>query len=161
MRLDMSNPLRDPGQSYPFRADLQVEGLTYLDDPVTFENVHIEGDLVGTGRGVSMHAVLTADVVSRCALCLEEARIHVQADIENRFSRTPNEDEDEYLIEGYAADLTKPALDALILELPMRFLCRPDCRGLCPVCGKNRNEGDCGCAAEVGQAEETEGETEY
>lgn len=145
MRLDMSNPLRDPGQSYPFAVDLQVEGLEYLDDPVAFENVHIEGDLVGTGRGVAMHAVLTADVVSRCALCLEEARIHVQADIENRFSRTPDENEDEYPIEGYAADLTKPVTDALILELPMRFLCRPDCKGLCPVCGKNRNGGNCGC----------------
>ena len=161
MRLDMSNPLRDPGQSYPFCVDLQVEGLTYLDDPVTFENVHMEGDLVGTGRGVSMHAVLTADVVSRCALCLEEARLHVRADIDNRFSRTPSEEDDEYLIEGYAADLTKPVTDALILELPMRFLCRPDCKGLCPVCGKNRNEGDCGCEQAEGQTESPEGETEY
>lgn len=160
MRLDMSNPLRDPGQSYPFRADLQVEGFTYLDDPVAFENVHIEGDLVGTGRGVVMRAVLTADVISRCALCLEEARLHIQAEFENRFSRTPSEDDDEYLIEGYAADLTKPVTDALILELPMRFLCKPDCKGLCPVCGKNRNEGDCGCVQAEDLSESPEGENE-
>ncbi len=144
MRLDMSNPLRDPGQSYPFSVAVKVDGIEYLDDPVTFENVQLAGDLVGTGRGVSMKARISADVVSRCALCLEEARLHIEAEIENRFSRTP-EDEDEYLIEGYAADLIKPVTDALILELPMRFLCTPECKGLCPVCGKNRNLVDCGC----------------
>lgn len=154
MRLDMSNPIRDPGQSYPFACDVQVEPIEYLDDPVSFENVHIEGDLVGTGTGVAMHATIVADVVSRCALCLEEARLHIEADIENRFSRTPKDDDDEYLIEGYAADLTKPVTDALILELPMRFLCRPDCKGLCPVCGKNRNETECGCEQAEGQVED-------
>jgi uncharacterized protein len=34
-----------------------------------------------------------------------------------------------------------------VLELPMAPLCRDDCAGLCPQCGANRNEGDCGCVA--------------
>ena len=33
----------------------------------------------------------------------------------------------------------------LILSLPFKNLCREDCRGLCPICGKNLNEGLCGC----------------
>ena len=35
--------------------------------------------------------------------------------------------------------------NALVLELPYRVLCREDCRGLCPKCGKNLNEGPCTC----------------
>ncbi len=35
--------------------------------------------------------------------------------------------------------------DQLLLSIPMRVLCRPDCRGLCASCGKNLNEGSCGC----------------
>ena len=145
MRIDLSAPLRDSGQSYPFSADLELEPIVYLDDPVAFSNVHAEGVLIGAGESVEMRATVSADVTSRCALCLEEAKALLAAETVDRFSRTPNEDEDEYLIEGYSADLTKPVLDALLLEMPMRFLCRPDCKGLCPVCGQNRNNGSCTC----------------
>ena len=42
-------------------------------------------------------------------------------------------------------DLQQTAYDALVLEIPIKILCREDCRGLCPSCGKNLNDGDCGC----------------
>ena len=44
-------------------------------------------------------------------------------------------------------DLAPLVRDALVLELPMAPLCRDDCAGLCPQCGANRNEGQCGCVA--------------
>ncbi len=44
-------------------------------------------------------------------------------------------------------DLGPLVRDAVVLELPMAPLCRDDCAGLCPQCGANRNEGDCGCVA--------------
>ena len=42
-------------------------------------------------------------------------------------------------------DVDTPVLDQLFLEFPMKHLCREDCAGLCPICGKNRNEGTCDC----------------
>jgi uncharacterized protein len=42
-------------------------------------------------------------------------------------------------------DLTSNIREDIILELPQRALCREDCRGLCPQCGKNLNEGPCQC----------------
>lgn len=151
MRLDMSDAIRDPGQSYPFSIEnIELEPITYLDDPVTFTNVRIEGEITGTGGAVAMKATVSADVISRCALCLEEACAHLEAEVDYRFSRQPA-DEDEYLIEGYKADIGKPVLDALLLEMPMRFLCKPDCKGLCPVCGRNRNIESCTCVQDAGQ----------
>ena len=44
-------------------------------------------------------------------------------------------------------DLTEVVRQHLVLAVPMAPLCRRDCRGLCPTCGADRNEGDCGCAA--------------
>jgi uncharacterized protein len=38
--------------------------------------------------------------------------------------------------------------EQFFLTLPMKPLCRPDCQGLCPVCGKNRNREQCDCKAE-------------
>jgi uncharacterized protein len=45
-------------------------------------------------------------------------------------------------------DLEQPVRDAIVLSVPMRPLCHPDCRGLCPSCGANLNDGGCTCAAE-------------
>jgi len=42
-------------------------------------------------------------------------------------------------------DLSEYVHDILLLDMPMKILCREDCRGLCPVCGINRNETDCQC----------------
>ena len=46
-----------------------------------------------------------------------------------------------------AIDATADVRDELLLELPGYPLCGPDCKGLCPRCGKNLNEGPCGCPA--------------
>ena len=43
-------------------------------------------------------------------------------------------------------DLTEFVHDTLLLAVPMKILCREDCRGLCPVCGVNRNQTDCQCS---------------
>lgn len=42
-------------------------------------------------------------------------------------------------------DLTPQIREDILLELPQRALCRPDCKGLCPVCGRDLNENACGC----------------
>lgn len=42
-------------------------------------------------------------------------------------------------------DLTADIREEIILEYPIKPLCKPDCKGLCQTCGKNLNEGDCGC----------------
>ena len=82
-------------------------------------------------------------VPSRCrASC--GSRVH------ERFADAPlagASDEELYPIVDETIDLGPLARDAVVLELPMAPLCREDCAGLCPQCGANRNEGDCGCVA--------------
>ncbi len=57
-----------------------------------------------------------------------------------------NEENDDYiLLDNYQLDLTDLVMADILLELPYKSLCREDCRGLCPMCGKDLNEGLCGC----------------
>lgn len=53
-----------------------------------------------------------------------------------------------YPLEGDRADISRAIIAEVTLSLPMKPLCRPDCKGICPVCGKNLNEGDCSCRPE-------------
>lgn len=49
-------------------------------------------------------------------------------------------------------DLGDAISDAVVMDTPFVVLCQPDCKGLCPTCGANLNEGDCGCAEAAEQA---------
>ena len=64
-----------------------------------------------------------------------------------RFGEAPSTDDEWYPIVDDTIDLGPLVRDAIVLDLPAAPLCREDCRGLCPQCGADRNEGDCSCAA--------------
>ena len=57
-----------------------------------------------------------------------------------------DETNDDYIeTPDFTLELDEVVISDIILHYPQKFLCSEDCKGLCPVCGKNRNEGDCGC----------------
>lgn len=57
-----------------------------------------------------------------------------------------DESSDDYIAApDYKLDTDSLLRDDILLELPSKLLCRNDCKGLCPKCGKNLNEGSCGC----------------
>ena len=146
MLLDVSRACRDPGQSYPFKAEADIEPMTVLDDPVRFTNVRLSGQMTGAGEAVRLSATVEADVESRCALCLEPVKQHLTAEIDALFAREPDPDDpDQFPLEGYRIETNDVAREALLLELPMRFLCSDSCKGICPTCGTNRNIAPCTC----------------
>ena len=146
MLLDVSRECKDPGQSYPFEATADIEPMTVLDDPVRFTDVRLSGTMTGTGEAVRVSATVEADVESRCALCLEPVTKHLSAEIDALFAREPDPDDpDQFLLDGYKIETDDVAREALLLELPMRFVCSEDCKGICPSCGTNLNIAPCTC----------------
>ena len=145
--LDVGMALKNPGQAYPFQADLELPDMEVLDDPIHFDSIRVEGEFFCTGdQRISLRAEAVAQVVSRCDRCLEPVRVTVRADVDALYARQPDpEDPDLYSFEGHAIELTDSIRDALLLELPLQFLCSEDCKGLCPGCGVNLNTGSCTC----------------
>lgn len=144
--LNVSNALKNPGQVYPFEADARIEEMEVLGDPVRMTDVAVKGTVVGSDEMVSLEAKATATVISRCARCLEEVRFPIAAEMHADFVRQPDPDDpDQYPYESSVLELTDAIRDALVLELPLRFLCKEDCKGLCPKCGANLNTGSCTC----------------
>jgi len=86
--------------------------------------------------------------VVHCVRCLRDLDRDLEVEVRELFAleQRPADDEDE----GYAVlpddrlPLDTMARDALVLGFPAFPLCRPDCAGLCPVCGADRNSDDCG-----------------
>ena len=145
--LDVSKALNYPGQVYAFALEPVIEEMEVLNDPVSFEDVVASGEFFGTGGDkVSIKGKVTSTVTSRCAKCLEPVTMQLEAEIDALYARQIDPDDpDLYSFEGSKADLTDAVRDALLLELPYRFLCSEDCKGLCPNCGVNLNLGSCTC----------------
>ncbi len=97
------------------------------------------------GRALQVKGRIRTKLSVDCARCLADMIYPVELDFSAVFAEKPDEDEGEYALVQGKALLDKCILDELILNLPAKFLCRADCKGLCPVCGINKNLGDCAC----------------
>ena len=87
--------------------------------------------------------------VSPCNRCLKETRKEISHSISHVLVNRLNDEEDfdDYIVvEGEKLDLDELIYSDIILLTPSKYVCSDDCKGLCPVCGKNLNEGDCACA---------------
>ena len=54
-------------------------------------------------------------------------------------------DEEQCFLSGYELDTDTLIDNEILIQMPVKVLCREDCKGICPTCGRNLNEGDCGC----------------
>ena len=109
-----------------------------------FSEVRVVGKLRNVVGVMTLRVTVFGTYVSTCDRCLEEAVIPLQSELKTVVTLSASEDESVY-VENGRIDLELTAYDALVLEVPLQILCREDCRGLCPSCGKNLNDGDCEC----------------
>ena len=61
------------------------------------------------------------------------------------FAEKSEEDDDVSFMEGYHLNVDTLVENEILLNWPMKILCKESCKGICKVCGKNLNDGDCGC----------------
>jgi len=129
-RLDLHT---DPGP-------LELAGQRYA---VAGDSLGVRLDLSRTAAGYAVRLQFTAHVAGPCMRCLADADVSVEVDA-REVDQPESEDEElrSPYIEGDELELGSWAHDALALALPLQLLCRPDCRGLCPVCGASLNDAD-------------------
>lgn len=99
-------------------------------------------------RGIFVRGALESAISGECARCLDATHVPVSFEIEELFAYPPTLEEPYSVEETGILDLAPLLREEAILAVPMVTLCRPDCAGLCPICGKNWNEGPCDCVQE-------------
>ncbi|HEY7876609.1 MAG TPA: DUF177 domain-containing protein [Gemmatimonadaceae bacterium] len=120
-------------------------------DPVPAGPVHITGRLSAAGAGrFYWHGRIEGEVTMPCRRCLEDTTAPVADDVYLIFVESADEEADNpdvYTLESGALELDlRPAIrEHWLLDVPTFVLCREDCKGLCPTCGAELNQGSCGC----------------
>ena len=136
---------RQPGSSFEVHASGPIFELAVSHSRVPDGGeVSLDALLESVLGGVMVTGTVGADWEADCGRCLEPARGRLAVAVRELFTEGA-EEEGSYRLSGEWLDLEPLAHDACILELPLAPLCRPDCLGLCPGCGVNRNTETCDC----------------
>ena len=161
MLVDVSELTRTPGGEEVRRGTLALSaGDLALAEVRAVEPAEARIRLRNVGGALIAEGEASTRVKVPCARCGTEFSLTVEASWETTYRRGPEgsagtvgigeDGETEWtFFEGSAIDVTPDVIQALSLALPMKPLCRPYCRGLCPVCGQNLNEGSCSCETQT------------
>jgi uncharacterized protein len=145
LRTNVADLLHRPGSRRALQLRAPVPGLAVTasaipdDEPVVLdvllERVH---------EGVLVRGAVRAHWAAPCSRCLRPVGGELDCEMQELFEPTPLDGE-TYPLEHDHIDLALPVRDAVLVELPLAPLCGPDCAGLCPVCGRDRNDDPCSC----------------
>lgn len=133
-------------KSFRFELEPKELNLTPEDLPVVGK-ITVEGSLANGGDVLLLNAVVQASVARQCGRCLKEFQVETQAEILEKFYPADAQgiEKGAYTYEFDVVDITEALREGLLLVEPISALCKEDCRGLCPVCGIDRNVASCSC----------------
>ncbi len=110
--------------------------------------VRVEARLRGFAGSVELSTRVEYTMSMPCDRCAEPVVRDYAKEFSHTLVRESQEDTAEFItVPSERLDLDALVLEDLLMDSPGQFLCREDCKGLCPSCGKNWNEGMCACGA--------------
>ncbi|HEX6510914.1 MAG TPA: DUF177 domain-containing protein [Chloroflexota bacterium] len=159
MKLNVAQLLKSPvGTTREY--DLE-ETLREVEDQPLTRPVKVHLHLTRINDGLLARGDVETALAVACSRCTEPAEQPLRFHFDEQFrpsidiatGQPVNDEEDDlepvYTIDSnHLMDVDEVIRQGIVLEAPMHPLCQPSCRGLCPTCGANLNEGACGCETE-------------
>ena len=124
------------GSKAPFEFSATAEKL-FGEALNEFTDIKIVGEVEDAGKNYVVRGRIECQKSFTCDRCLTQATEKQIHDFAEEFDKSATVDD--------LIDVTELLRDELLAAQPMKNLCKADCKGLCPVCGANLNDGDCGC----------------
>lgn len=133
-----------------------AEDLLPLDDDMMLQQLRGTVRFTRTPSGVLGDVAARGTVEMECTRCLTQAAQPIEFRFQDEFHSKievntgvalprPDEEDPFFIDETHMVDLGEAIREYALLALPMQPLCRPDCKGLCPICGVDRNLESCSC----------------
>jgi uncharacterized protein len=152
MWLDLSKIIEIPGAEKRFAVTLDPERLTGPSVLRFTVPPEADGKVVNTAGLLDLRATVRADMLCVCDRCGKqfdrEKTLHVDVPLIADAAEDDEVGPDAFELSGDGIDVSEVLETCFLLDLETKLLCRNDCRGLCPRCGRDLNEGPCGCAPE-------------
>lgn len=148
MIIDVSRVKKDVGAVQLFHfstSSLSTGNVTYAD-------LEVSGEVLNNGAFLEVTGQILGQARFICGRCLEPYSVKVEIPFQEDFKQgAPESDQDAEVswYQGESIDIAGTVSENLILSEPIKQVCREECRGLCPVCGKNLNMENCTCTTDA------------
>lgn len=155
MQIDIE---RLDAEGEPFTHTYSANTLSLDEEASLASSATVVGRASRKNSVVKVNGNVRAEVEVFCDRCAAQIIVPLEVKFDVAFLPAENEksalenvelrkdDPDFAVYEGETLDLDDVAREQILLALPMRRLCREECKGLCPACGQNLNTGACSCA---------------
>jgi len=128
-----------------FQLAPSIDHLDYRGESLSFSSpVVITGSVEQNEDYYMVTGKIKTEVILECSRCLSSVRYPIKTGFKQKYSEVA-EEEETLPANGDKIDLGKPVIESILLELPIKVLCKEECKGLCPECGLDRNDVECNC----------------
>ena len=145
-RVDISGLLAGSRQVMAVADEVPIEPFEGIVFP---EPAIVRLELRQADHMLAVEGRIDALVRGQCDACLEDVELKVHVDVDERLDPSQGRESDPFgdsnVLTGERLDVADLAQQNVVSALPMGLRCRQDCKGLCAVCGANRNGNDCTC----------------
>lgn len=145
MIFNITNIKKESGAQMDVTYVGPLDNTSIKDMVIINDDISLDGTLTNYEEAILFRGTLGVSYIGKCNRCLEPVTRNLTLKLNERYSTMHSDEDDIYLYEGNYVDLTKAVIDNIIMSLPARLLCSEQCKGICPVCGKNLNLGECNC----------------
>ncbi|MCL6635690.1 MAG: DUF177 domain-containing protein [Peptococcaceae bacterium] len=150
LRMDVSRLKRSAGDSAFYQLTGEIPPIEDGGEKLYFTGpVRASFTVTNTGEMLRVEGTAAGELRLSCSRCLEPFTFPFEVALEENYIYSTGEAPGEAVpFTGDFLDVTPEVQKGIIMALPMKALCREDCPGLCPGCGRRLAEGTCGCAGE-------------
>lgn len=150
MILNLQKIIEVPGE-IPFSYEMDMSGEEMYSVKTFLTPLKVRGRVVNSAGVLSLEADLEVALLCECDRCSGEYEDSIKMKISASLSAElqDKDNPDIFILDGDSVDLDEIIRTIFILQTDTKFLCRPDCMGICPKCGKDLNEGPCECKPDM------------
>lgn len=142
MKIDLSN-IKDIGSRKNIDRNISLPDISFRHQEIkTPSPFRLRLNIYNSSDSYIISGNLSGEVLLTCSRCLEKFNYEIDLKLDEEISKEKISDLNEL-------DLSNLFLENILLMIPMKPVCSEACKGLCPQCGQNLNDEECGCEREV------------
>lgn len=153
MTVNVSGILKIYGEKIDIDSRIDLHDADFLGEQYVFlKPVHVKGTISNNGQSLDLKATASGTMQVHCARCCKPFEVDIEFPVDELLAQDDGEisDEDDVIVfSGNEIDLDDIVLNSFLMNVEGKYVCKEDCKGLCPKCGKDLNDGPCDCEEEI------------
>lgn len=147
MKINIISVINCDGAKLSIEKDVSVGSFEFAGNEYSFENpVKVSGEIRNIGSALKIALKVEGEYTSFCDRCGCDISASILGEAEENITGESVEiDSEMFVLNGHVLDISGAVESLVYSSLPMRNLCKDDCKGLCSKCGTDLNKSECNC----------------